>query len=282
MKDKSSQVFYESEIGEILNRAAELQGNAGGGASGLTVEELQEIAAEADIDPRFVSAAVLEMLQTREKDEVNLWGGPTKLSIKKRIHGHVSEEAWKRMVSNTETRLGKSGELDQWDNVREWVFNDKKGTVARLMLRQQPEHTDMELFWNEKDLVNPHLFIAMAPFIAWPIVLATIFEGIGASGFSAFGIGILIAIVFASISRFTFGISAANWRKDIRAFAEHLKELGDSTSEGEVFSEASRLTAEVNDQQDVTELSSKRLVLDEVMSSDEEDTIKAQSRRTKL
>ena len=206
MEDHSNHLFSEDEIGQILNRASVLQSNAGGRTySGLTIKELEEIAREADIDPRFISAAASELIHLNEKDKSNLWGGPTKLVLRRHIKGQVSEKAWKRMVTRMETRFGKPGEMDQWDNTREWVGKGKKGVLANLVLHEHDGYTKMELLWDNQDIVTPFLFLALAPLIAFPITIAIILEGIGATGFAAFGLVLLITLLFGFVSRMGFG-----------------------------------------------------------------------------
>ena len=51
-----SRVYGDKEIGQILKRATELQGQepSAPSSSGLTLQELEEVAVEAGIDPRFL------------------------------------------------------------------------------------------------------------------------------------------------------------------------------------------------------------------------------------
>jgi hypothetical protein len=58
-----SRVYGDKEIGQILKRATELQGQepSAPSSSGLTLQELEEVAVEAGIDPRFLQRAAMEL-----------------------------------------------------------------------------------------------------------------------------------------------------------------------------------------------------------------------------
>ncbi len=59
---KIARVYDETEIGRILQRAAELQHREPSApAAGVTLAELEEIAAEAGIDPAFLKRAATEL-----------------------------------------------------------------------------------------------------------------------------------------------------------------------------------------------------------------------------
>ena len=60
---KLPRVYGDKEIGQILKRATEFQARepSAPSSSGLTLPELEEVAVEAGIDPRFLQRAALEL-----------------------------------------------------------------------------------------------------------------------------------------------------------------------------------------------------------------------------
>jgi hypothetical protein len=56
-----SKIFSDREIAMILQKAAELQEERGGRVSGLSLEELRQVASEAGIEPHLVEDAVKEL-----------------------------------------------------------------------------------------------------------------------------------------------------------------------------------------------------------------------------
>jgi hypothetical protein len=57
----SNEIFSDRQTAAILQKAAELQADRGGRASGLSLEELRQIAGEAGIEPELVDAALVEL-----------------------------------------------------------------------------------------------------------------------------------------------------------------------------------------------------------------------------
>jgi hypothetical protein len=62
---RQEEIFAESEVLEVVRRAAELQeaGSAKGYVPGLTVEELRRMVAEAGIEPQYLEQALAERRQ---------------------------------------------------------------------------------------------------------------------------------------------------------------------------------------------------------------------------
>ncbi|HEX7049069.1 MAG TPA: hypothetical protein VF188_02565 [Longimicrobiales bacterium] len=61
MASDGDRIFGDRETALILQKAAELQAQRGGRSSGLTLEELRQIASEAGIEPHFVDEAWAEL-----------------------------------------------------------------------------------------------------------------------------------------------------------------------------------------------------------------------------
>ena len=85
----TDRLFSEKEISTILERAADLQQTEDPSRTqGLSLTELQQIAAGAGIDPKHVAAAVAE-LTISDDNVVNFWGGPATLTITRTIPGEI-------------------------------------------------------------------------------------------------------------------------------------------------------------------------------------------------
>lgn len=61
MASDSNRIFGDRETALILQKAAELQAERGGRSSGLTLEELRQVASEAGIEPHLVDEAWAEL-----------------------------------------------------------------------------------------------------------------------------------------------------------------------------------------------------------------------------
>lgn len=96
-------VYDEREIGRILKRATELQHAepSAPSASGVTLSELEEIAAEAGIDPKYLRRAALEV-ESGARDP-SFWasvvGDEILLHRAVTLPGELSEDGFERIVA---------------------------------------------------------------------------------------------------------------------------------------------------------------------------------------
>lgn len=96
--------YSDKEVSALIKRATELQEEEsaprrGTSEAGMTLAELQEIAAEAGIDPKLIQRAAAQVdlpksLTIGEK----LAGGPLLISVERIVPGELSEEALSRIV----------------------------------------------------------------------------------------------------------------------------------------------------------------------------------------
>ena len=99
----SSRVYGDKEIGQILQRATELQGQepSAPSSSGLTLQELEEVAVEAGIDPRFLQRAALELGMSPA--DSGFWakvvGDELMLQRETTVPGELSEDGFERVAS---------------------------------------------------------------------------------------------------------------------------------------------------------------------------------------
>ena len=98
-----SRVYGDKEIGQILKRATELQEQepSAPSSSGLTLPELEEVAIEAGINPRFLRRAALE-LGTGPTDP-DFWtkvvGDELMLHRETTVPGELSDDGFERVAS---------------------------------------------------------------------------------------------------------------------------------------------------------------------------------------
>ena len=106
-----TRVYGEQEIGRILKRATELQHSAPSAspAAGVTLAELEEIAAEAGIDPAYLRRAALEL--DAGVSDSSFWsrvvGDELVLTREVTLPGELSADGFERVLAaiQTHTRL---------------------------------------------------------------------------------------------------------------------------------------------------------------------------------
>ncbi len=96
-------VYGDKEIGRILKRATELQDQepSAPSSSGLTLQELEEVAIEAGIDPRFLQRAALELgtSQTDPEFWAKVVGDELMLLRETTVPGELTDDGFERVVS---------------------------------------------------------------------------------------------------------------------------------------------------------------------------------------
>ena len=96
-------IYGDEEIGQLLKRATELQHRepSAPSSAGLTLQELEEVALEAGIDPRFLQRAALE-LGTSPTD-AGLWtkvvGDELLLIRETTVPGELDDDGFERVVN---------------------------------------------------------------------------------------------------------------------------------------------------------------------------------------
>ncbi len=107
-------VYGDKEIGQLLKRATELQDQepSAPSSSGLTLRELEEVAIEAGIDPRFLQRAALE-LETGPTDS-SFWakivGDELMLLRETTVPGELSDDGFERVASVIQMETREHGQ----------------------------------------------------------------------------------------------------------------------------------------------------------------------------
>ena len=137
--------FGDEEIQRILARAAEMQergqsrGGGSGGAGGLTLEDLRQVAAEAGIDPKYVDLAAVEPPPTRTSGTEAAWaGGPVSWSGAALVEGEVPEEDRDRLVQAIRRVTGRQGKIEDVYGRMEWSHDDGLGPIIVGVTNSSP------------------------------------------------------------------------------------------------------------------------------------------------
>ena len=117
MEEPSDRRRYgDKEIGLILKRAAELQRQEPGSGvegGGLSLRELEEVAAEAGIDPRHLRRAAVEIeagaAGLEKEGFARLIGGPLTVSFTRSLPGEFPPEHFDRLVDDIQATADGQG-----------------------------------------------------------------------------------------------------------------------------------------------------------------------------
>lgn len=131
-----ARTFTEAEAQRIFARIAEKQHAADTDAGGLSLDDLEEAARAAGLDPALVAsaAAELDMPDTSR----TLLGAPTEVVRQRLVRGAVSDETWEALVAAARAEFGEAGIAGQVGRVREWSVGGggrrQQGSTTRLSL----------------------------------------------------------------------------------------------------------------------------------------------------
>ena len=194
----SEEIYSEEEIAQIIRRAIELETERStsgrkGSKKGLTVFELEEIAAEAGIDPGLIQKAASEVRpgqsssksgsKTADSKEAEV-RGETVFS-ERWIHADAGPSVMKEVITELNHRYDTSeDDISWWDNMwgnyagkarvrktgnsTEWHYTDESANYTiRVLLQSRGEkfriRTSKKMLWGIDWQDMPKLTWVMAP-----------------------------------------------------------------------------------------------------------------------
>jgi hypothetical protein len=117
------QLYSEKEVGTLIQRATEIQEGARESMErGLSLQEVEHIAAEIGIDLKHLQASAMELENRLDAGETfSFWGGPFVLDQKRVVEGKVTEEQWEQIVLGLRRLTGSVGHTSPIGQIREWT-----------------------------------------------------------------------------------------------------------------------------------------------------------------
>jgi hypothetical protein len=119
-----SRRYSDREIALILTRTAELQTTRAAESevtAGLTQEELEQIAREAGLDPRYVRSAIAELDSGRGTRQSRWLGGTTWIQLERSVAGEVPEREYEALVDIIRRSLGEIGQPSVLGRTLRWI-----------------------------------------------------------------------------------------------------------------------------------------------------------------
>jgi hypothetical protein len=122
----SGQRFSDQEVAALLQRTAELQAEGSGGR-GMTLEEVERIAAEAGLDAALVRRAASELRRPGGAARTSGWlrkllGGPAKLRWEIEVDGEIDEAAHEAILEAIHMSISEPGTTSTAGRTLQWSF----------------------------------------------------------------------------------------------------------------------------------------------------------------
>ncbi len=206
MKDRT---YSEQEIAALLERAAELQARTARKADrgpGLTLTELEAIAADAGLDPALLRQAASELdAPGRSLVESSTGTSTTHIFVERWLPGEMAGEAWEDIVAELRHRfdssLGSMGmpgyglsSTEQIGRTVEWKLTSFSGIETRVMIRPRSDGTRIRL--SQRVGTASSLVESVAYGGILSVVVAAIAGGVGQSVVLAVLVFLAALVVF--------------------------------------------------------------------------------------
>ncbi len=196
-------LFGDKEISSILKRATEIQEAEGpSDAYGLSLEELQQIAAEVGIDPQHVAAAIAELEGAAPAEKpFHLLGGPASIHLERVVEGEVTEEKGEAMLAEIRRAFDLVGTSGQVGRSLEWTHNGRQRQVQVAVTSREGQ---------TKIRIHDHFprtaLVAFIPTTVLALQLAVILIGaLGPASLLGWLLGLSIVATVLMVARFGFG-----------------------------------------------------------------------------
>lgn len=139
MPGTSLRRYSDQEVSLILRRAAELQVEAPGAASGTSLADLEEIAREAGLDPALVRRAASDLATAAPVAVPSRFlGAATKLHVERVIDGELSSDDMEALVDEVRRTFGEPGIVSALGRTVTWsptpTMHQGKGANRRLFV----------------------------------------------------------------------------------------------------------------------------------------------------
>jgi hypothetical protein len=220
--------YGEAELVRILRVAAELQDRESGEttADTLTLADVQQIASEVGIDPRYVAAAA-RLVATEAGERWTPWLlAPVRGRLTRALPGAVPTDAWQEIIAIIGRSMERPGRHSYVPGALEWVHADA-GTEVRVEVSASRDGTHVQLTADHRQAAT--MYLATSPVLgASAAVLlmaalggpgeaeAALLVGGGAAGGLLVGWGMLRAM-------------AARWQRRMRSALQELAMVADRT-----------------------------------------------------
>ncbi len=150
-----ARIYGEKEIGRLLERATELQNaEPRAPAGGLTLAELEEIATEAGIDPRYLRRAALEL--DSSYGDASFWArvcGDELLLVREiTLEGELADDGFERIVEAIQAGSREHGQPSLLGRTLTWrAETTTKMRTVQIVVTSRDGRTQIRL---EEDLTQ--------------------------------------------------------------------------------------------------------------------------------
>ncbi|MFC1661844.1 hypothetical protein ACFL3S_10420 [Gemmatimonadota bacterium] len=177
-KNQEDRRYTDQEFALILRKVSELQRDRPGphgGDDGLTLLEMQQIAAEAGMDPELVARAVDLLPSRRLSTAAKIFGGSDKYRAVRTVPGVVPNDELGRLVETIREVLDCQGEAKQVFGGLEWKTGTEPSRVS-VNVSSRDDGTRLEV---SVDRGGTAFLTYFGPSMGFLLVSAALVGGLG-------------------------------------------------------------------------------------------------------
>jgi hypothetical protein len=142
-------LYDRDEIGAILKKAAENSTSDGARSQvGLSIDELQQLASDAGIDPDQITKAAAELANDNSRNSSTFWGGPFAFNSKVLVEGEISVGQWEEMLISIREFFQSKGDVTARESVWEWTSPWGSTNSAQVTVLKDNGQTKISAGWN--------------------------------------------------------------------------------------------------------------------------------------
>lgn len=223
--------YDEDEVRRILERATELQRDlpAAAASQGVTLGELEEIAAEAGIAPGSIRRAAREL--DSRSEESGAWaavaGHPPTIVLERTLPGELPEEAFGDLVAEIQRSAGTHGQPSVLGRTLTWQA-DTWANQRSLQVVVSSRRGETQIRIEERlDQLAGRLFGGIVGGVGGGVGLVGLGVGIGALGSVLFAVAWPVGVAGLSYmgAREIFRTVARGRHRTLAEFLERLTEM---------------------------------------------------------
>jgi hypothetical protein len=143
-----TKIFNDGEIALILQKAAELQAESGGRATGLSLEELRQVASEAGIEPHLVEEAVSHLrrqAQPPEPPRRRIRRGQTRWEQSVELPVRVDNHDVRALLAHLEAEFGGHGVVTELSCGTVWTHFRMRAGYTHAAIEEREAGTRFHL-----------------------------------------------------------------------------------------------------------------------------------------
>ena len=226
--------YTDQEFALVLRKATELRTDfpvARREGVGLTLGEMQQIAAEAGIDPDLVARAAALLPAHRPSVAAWIFGGPDKYRMVRSVPGTIPAEELARFVETIRDVLQQQGEATQVLGGLEWKTTTDPTRVS-VNVNPRPEETRLEV---SVDRAGSGLLSYLGPLAAFAVATAALAVGLGVESAAGILTAILSGLGAAFFAgRTIFSAGTRKWNETVPTLMDALAGTAEKVAQREV------------------------------------------------